>query len=182
MQLIQTVAPIAEPITLTEVKEFLRILDTDSDILLGTLINVSREHIENVTNRQLESATFELYADCFITRLPKNPIQSISSIEYMDADGVYQILDISKYYLYENNGIGKISYEDLPTYKVHAKAIKITFISGYVSVPESLKQYMKVKIATLYENREEFVIGVSIAEFGNKFIENLLTPYIVRNS
>ena len=58
--------------------------------------------------------------------------------------------------------------------------MKITFVSGYESVPEAIKAYMKVKIATLYENREEFVIGASIAEFGNKFVENLLSSYKVR--
>jgi len=181
MQLIQTVAPIAEPLTLVEVKAFLRILDDTDDLLLGTLITTIRSHVENITNRQLGSATFELYASDFVTKLPKNPIDSISKIEYMDANGNYILLDNTTYYLYENNGLGRIDYDTIPTVQDHKKAVKITFISGYTTIPEAIKSYMKVKIATLYENREEYVIGANIAEFGNKFVENLLSSYKVRS-
>ena len=181
MQLIQTVAPAQEPITLDEAKAFIRILDDEDDLLIGTLISAVREHVENVTNRQLGSATFELYASDFITKLPKNPVASISKIEYMDENGSYTELDNTTYYLYEHNGIGCINYSDIPTVKDHKKAVKITFVSGYASVPEAIKAYMKVKISTLYENREEFVIGASIAEFGNEFVENLLSSYKVRS-
>ena len=179
MQLIQTVAPTQEPITIDEAKAFMRILDNEDDLLIGTLISAVREHVENVTNRQLEMATFELYASDFVEKLPKNPISSISKIEYMDENGSY--IELGNYYLYEHNGAGCISYGTIPTLQDHKKAVKITFVSGYESVPEAIKSYMKVKIATLYENREEFVIGASIAEFGNKFVENLLSSYKVRS-
>ena len=181
MQIIQTVSPTSEPITLTEAKEFLRVLDNDSDTLIASLIVAVREHVENVTNRQLEVATFEILADDFICKLPKNPINSVSKVEYMDADGVYQTLDSLTYYLYEKNGVGYINYSEIPSYLDHEQAIKITFISGYIEVPEAIKQYIKVKISTLFENRESYVIGVSIAEFGSKFIENLLASYKVRS-
>jgi len=181
MQLIQTVAPLQEPITLAEAKAFMRVLDTDDDILIGSLISAVREHVENVTNRQLESATFELYASNLVTKLPKNPITSILKVEYMDEAGTYVTIGSSDYYFYEHNGIGCIDYIIEPTLQDHKRAMKITFTSGYTNVPEAIKSYMKVKIATLYENREEFVIGASIAEFGNKFVENLLSSYKVRS-
>jgi len=181
MQLIQTVAPTKEPITLYEAKSFLRIMDNEDDLLIETLISAVREHIENITNRQLESATFELYTNYLITKLPKNPIASIDKIEYLGQDGNYIELDNTSYYLYENNGIGCINYNDIPTLQEHKKTLKITFTSGYTNVPESIKSYMKVKISTLYENREQFVIGASVAEFGNKFVENLLSSYKVRS-
>lgn len=181
MQLIQTVAPVEEPLSLLEVKEFLRVLDDDSDALINSLIIAVREHIENVTNRQLEVATFEIIASDFISKLPKGTINSVLKIEYMDDNGVYKILDSSSYYLYERNGVGYISYSEIPTISDHKQAVKISFTCGYDVVPESIKQYMKVKISTLYENREQFVIGVSIADFGSKFIENLLLPYKIKS-
>lgn len=192
MRLVQTVAPVQEPISLTEAKDFLRVLDNDSDALISSLIVAVREHVENVTNRQLESATFELYAETFISKLPKNPINSILKIEYMDEFGFYNTLDPLLYYLYEEYGIKKIMFLDMdvnfnftdskfPTIQKHKEAVKITFTSGYTTVPEAIKQYMKVKISTLYENREQFVIGVPISEFGHSFVENLLSPYKVRS-
>ena len=181
MQVVQTVAPTAEPVTLEEAKEFMRILDTDSDTLISSLIAVCREHVENITNRQLGVATFELTVSDFISKLPKNPIKSIEKIEYMGVDGNYLTLDSSTYYMYERHGIGYISYSEVPNILEHQKAVKITFIAGYELVPEAIKQYIKVKASTLYENRESYVVGVSIAEFGNEFVENLLSSYKIRS-
>ena len=185
MQLVQTVAPLVEPLTLDEAKDFLRVLDNDSDTLISSMISAVREHVQNVTNRQLEVATYELYADSFISALSKNPIKSIDKIEYMDANGDYLLLDSNLYYLYEDLEVGHIDYLQLvsapyPNIQDHKKAVKITFTCGYDKVPEAIKAYMRVKISTLFENREEFVIGAPIAEFGSRFIENLLSPYKIK--
>lgn len=181
MQLIQTVAPIKEPLTLLEVKEFLRISNTDDDALISSLIGAVREHIEKATNRQLEIATFELIDAKLFTTLPGGSFITIDKIEYLDENLDYILFELNKYYSYVNNGIGSIYFNEIPALQTHKKAIKVTFTCGYSEVPEAIKQYMKVKIATLYENREEFVIGVSISEFGSKFIENLLSPYKIRS-
>ncbi len=182
MQLTQIVAPAKEPLSLEEVKEFLRILDNDSDTFLTSLIIAVREHIENITNRQLEVATFELISDKLFTKLPKGSLKSIEKIEYLDKKGVYLELDSNKYYMYKNDGLGCISFNEAPSIQNHKQAVKVTFVCGYDAVPEAIKQYMRVKISTFNENREQFVIGVSIAEFGGGFIENLLTSYKIRNT
>ncbi len=181
MQLTQIVAPKKEPLSLEEVKEFLRILDDENDTLLTSLIIAVREHIENITNRQLEIATFELISNNLFTKLPKGSLKTIEKIEFLDEKGIYLELDSSKYYTYSDNGLGYISFLETPNIQNHKQAVKITFVCGYDVVPEAIKQYMKVKISTFYENREQFVVGVSIAEFSNGFIENLLTPYKIRN-
>ena len=181
MYLKQTVAPTSEPITLDEAKAFLRVLDSDSDELINSLIVAVREYVENITNRQLLPATFEAYDANIIYKLPKNPIRSIEKIELLGDDGVYSEFDSSLYYLFGELGIGYVGYKTLPELIEHPEAFKITFTSGYDIVPEAIKQYMKVKIATLFENREEFVVGVSISEFSNRFIDSLIAPYIVRN-
>ena len=181
MQLIQTVAPAQEPISLEDTKDFLRVLDTDSDNLITSLIVAVREHVENVTNRQLERATFELLASDFISKLPKNPISSIEKIEYMNADGNYVLLDASTYYLYERNGIGYISYSEIPNILDHKQAVKITFISGYVTVPETIKQYIRITVSNLFENKEPWVIGASVAKINGELIENLLSPHKIRS-
>ena len=181
MQLVQTVAPTQKPITLEEAKAFLRVTDTADDATINLLIGAVTDHVENVTNRQLNTATYELYSNNLITKLPKNPIQSLSKIEYMDVDGSYVELDDTTYYLYENNGVALINYSEFPSIYVHEKAIKITCVSGYVKVPDAIKSYMNVTISTLYENREKFFVGASIAEFSNEFIENMLSSYRVRS-
>lgn len=181
MYLKQTIAPTSEPITLEEAKAFLRVLDSDSDELINSLIVAAREHVENITNRQLLPATFELYDANIVHKLPKNPIRSIEKIELLGEDGTYSEFDNSLYYLFRELGIGYIGYKTMPSIINHPEAFKITFTSGYDTIPEAIKQYMKVKIATLFENREQFVVGVSISEFSDRFIESLIAPYMVRN-
>jgi len=180
MKLVQTVAPTTEPITLVEAKAFLRVLGSDDDALITTMIAQATKHVENVVNRQLIRATYELYTDGFITKLPKNPIQSIEKIEYMDENEVYQLLDASLYYLYEELEIGKIEYKDLPGLLTHKKAVKITFVCGHTSVPEPIQAYIKVKVSTLYEFREQFIVGASVSHPKDDFIENLLSPYKIK--
>lgn len=178
----QIVAPISYPLSLDDAKEFMRISDDDDNNMIQAMITASTEYAENYTNRQLESATFELYNDCFVQdmKFPKNPINSISKIEYMDEDGNYQTLADTEYYLYGENDIFRLYYEDMPSHKTHKNAIKITFVSGYTTVPESIIAYLKVKVSTLYENREQFVIGVSANELPLSFVDNLLDKYRIQ--
>ncbi len=181
MYLKQTVAPISEPITLIEAKAFLRVIDNDNDELIKSLIVTAREYVENITNRQLLPATYELYDSNVVFKLPKNPVRSIEKIEYLDINGVYNIFDPSLYSLYKDLGVGYVDYVTTPVLICHKEVFKITFTSGYDIVPETIKQYMKVKIATLFENREEFVIGAPIAEFSDRFVDSLIASYIIRN-
>lgn len=176
MQVVQ-IPPASTSVSLIDAKAFLRILHSDEDTLIVDIIKSVEEHTQNILNRQLEVATYELYSDDFISKLPKNPINSIDKIEYKDESGTYVTLDATTYYLYERNGVGFISYSKVPAHKTHKKAIKITFTCGYTVVPMPIKSYMRVKISTLYENREEYVVGASVSKLDNGFVHNLLKPY-----
>ena len=182
MDLVQTVAPIEEPITLQVAKDFLRVIETDDDTEIQAMITSAREYAENYTNRQIKSATYELYLEEFseTIQLPKNPIQSITSIEYMDESGVYQTLDSASYYTYLDNEITTIFFEDMPDHKDHKRAIKITFVSGYSAVPESITAYIKILVSTLYENRELYIIGVSVDKLANPMALKMLDMYRVQ--
>ena len=186
MYLVQTVAPINEVLELAEAKDFMRILEIDDDSQITAMILSAREYAENYTNRQFITATYELYSDCFIQdmQLPKSPIQSITSVEYMDEDGVYQTLSTDDYYIYGENGVSKIYFEDMPTHKDRKNAIKITFVAGYGDnssyVPSGIKSYLLVMTSTLYENREQYIVGVSIDTMANPLLDKMLMMYKVR--
>lgn len=184
MYLVQKVAPVNELLTLDSAKSFMRILDTDSDIDIQAMINSSLEYAQNYTNRQFITATYELYTDVFKQdmQLPKNPIQSVTSVEYMDENGVYQ--PMTDFYVYGENGVSKIHFEDMPTHKEHKNAIRITFVAGYgdnsTDVPETIKSYLRVMVSTLYENREQYVVGVSIDTMANPILDKMLNMYRVQ--
>lgn len=179
MQLTQTVAPTQQPISLNEAKLFMHIIEDDEDTLIEDMIKTATEYCENFTNRQLEIATFELINERVWSdfKLPKNPIRTIEKIEYMDLEGNYQIMNTNEYYLYFDYGIGYIHFHNLPHHKQDKRAFKITFTSGYDVVPFSIKSYMKMAVSTLYENRENYVIGASINTSANPLLDKILAKY-----
>ena len=182
MYLVQTVAPISEPITLDEIKAFAVVFEDSDDSLLTSFITVAREDVESYTNRQLMSATYELYTDSLVQdmKMPKNPIKSIAKIEFMDDNGVYQTLSTSDYYLYGENDIYRIHFGNCIPHKTHKQAIKITFEAGYDVVPEVIKVYMKHIVSTMYENREKFVVGVSVTDLVGTMYKEMISKYRVQ--
>ncbi len=182
MNYTQSVAPTSEPLSVEDAKAFMRILESDDDAQIEAMIKSAREYAENYTNRQFVEAAFEWTNSVFIQdlKLPKNPIQSIVKIEYMDTDGVYQILSTDSYYIYGEDGISKVHFSDLPNIKDDKRAVKITFISGYATVPESIVSYLKVLVSNIYENREFYVIGVSVDKNANPLMNKMLEMYRVQ--
>ena len=113
-------APLDEPYTREEAKVSWRVTIDDDDELIDGLISASREHAEIFTRRQILTATYILYMDCFpyggndaswlrpnqyvygtdIRRfrsgntimIPRPPLQKITKIEYLDSSGVLQVL------------------------------------------------------------------------------------------
>ena len=183
MNLVQIVAPTNEPLRLEDAKTFLHILESDEDTIISSMIVSAREFAENYTNRQFEIATFELITDCLYSGLiiPKSPVTEISKIEYMDIDGVYQILSTDDYYSYVEFGAAKIEFNTIPSYKDDKRAVKITFIAGYETVPSSIVSYLKVLVSTMYENREEYIVGVNVETLANPAIHRMLDMYKVQS-
>ena len=125
--LVQKAAP-GLIISLEDIKEFVRELSDNNNLTLENNILTATQEVESYTQRQLGTATFELYLESLEESifLPKNPIQEVLEIEYLDLDNVYQTLDADTYYLYESMGLGVINLNSIPTYKKHKKAIRIT--------------------------------------------------------
>jgi len=159
---------------LDEVKAYLRVTDTNSDNTINLHIASSIEYAQKYTNRQFGVATFELSIESLENgfKLPKNPVQSIEKIEYMDEDGVYKTLDSSLYYLYEEYGIGTIFLKEPISLNIsHKYAIRITFIAGYDDIPPAIRSWISYKVMTLFDDRETIV---------SKFAHNILDQYRIR--
>jgi len=182
MNLVQTVAPAAEPLLLADAKTFMHILENDEDALITSMIVSAREYAENYTNRQFEIATWELITEdiyCGLT-IPKSTVTEIVKIEYMDSDEAYQELSTDDYYLYFEYGAAKLEFSSIPSYKDDKRAIKITFKAGYTSVPSSIVSYLKTLVSTMYENRELYILGISIETYANPMIHKMLDMYKVK--
>lgn len=155
---------------LDEVKEFLRVIDADSDALIQREINSAMNFAENHTNRTFATTTFELYLPLLKNGLviPKNPVQSITKIEYMDESKIYQILNADTYYLYEVDGLAKIDFSEIPNHIENKNAIRITFIAGSLDIPELIKSWLSIRVQEQFDGVESS---------SHKYVHNILNQY-----
>jgi uncharacterized phiE125 gp8 family phage protein len=187
--IVQIVAPtqtdIDNILSLADAKRFIKVVGTEDDEDITSFVLTAITEAEDITNRQFANATYELYLPNFPREnfcFPKNPINEIVSIEYMDLDGNYQTIDNSTYYLYKKYEVGQIVFDVLPNVQIkrHKQAVRITFKSGYTSdFPTDLRQWLKVRVSTLFEYREELIIGTIVAKTNH--VDSILQRYKIRS-
>jgi uncharacterized phiE125 gp8 family phage protein len=157
--------PAAEPVSLSEAKEHLRITGTDEDALITTFIEAAREYCEEYQNRAYITQTWDLSLDEFPDSpysLPKPPLQSISSIKYYDQDGTEDEFNASNYLVDTASVKGRVSLaygKSWPSVGLQPmNGVIIQFIAGYgdagSDVPERIRNAIKVLVGQIYENRE----------------------------
>lgn len=170
-----TSAPASEPLEVAFMKDWLKMNDTTADdTIISNLIAAARTYIESHTNLKLFTQTVQEKWDY----LPpaeelKNyyggisllwfPVQSITSISYVDADGDTQVLAGSAYTADLASRPCRITpaYGSLwPTVRDQMNAITVTYVAGYSSVaniPEAIKTAMQLMITDWYDNRADSV-------------------------
>ena len=186
---IQT-APSSEPVTTAEVKSQARIDGTDEDTLLDRLISVARVTVEKSTGRTLISQTWDVNYDDFPSGgnpiyLPNPPLQSVSSISYVDNAGSTQTWGASNYTVDTDADIGRIfpAYDkSYPTVRNQRNAVTVRFVSGYGAsssdVPEPIRHAILMMAGEMFERREEGIAGTTV----NRALSasnNLLIPYMI---
>lgn len=174
-----TSAPAVEPISTAEAKLFLRVDHTTDDTLIASLIKAARRSCELFQNRVYITQTWKLYLDEFPEkeiRLPFSPVQSVSSVTYVDADGDTQTLSASTYQV-DAKGVkpsiylapDTLTWPTTQTDKINA--VTVTFVAGYGAagsdVPEHIRAAIQLVLGDLYQNRENTVIGNITNELPN---------------
>jgi uncharacterized phiE125 gp8 family phage protein len=167
MKLTCITPPTTQPVTIEEAKSFCRILTNDDDAIISLLIDAATDYAQNVTGRQLCTATYEIVVggERSPLRLPKAPLKAIMSVICNGVD-----LDYSLHYDYDVAFIEFSATDD----------VTITYECGYDVIPASLKAWCLNKVSTLYENREGIVVGLSVAEVPSGVIDCILDQYKVR--
>lgn len=167
MALTLITAPTETPVSLAEAKLHARVQITDDDDLIKGQLDAARLYCEGFTKRQLVTATYELRLDGFpawdLTPIviPRPPLQSITSITYLDEDGVSQTWASSKYQTDTNTEPGRVMPVQGKTYPSTQldtlNTVTIRFVAGYgaaSAVPERYKSAIQMIVAHWYINRE----------------------------
>ncbi len=157
--LTRTVDPTFEAVTLSEIKDHLRITDDDSDVTLANLIIEGREWVEGVTGRSLTTQTYEMRMDVLDEeiKVPRPPLQSVTSIQYQDTSDATQTLASTEYTVDTKSHPGRINQAYGKTYPDtydDLNAVTVTFVAGYGNpedVPESLKRAIKLYVEKMFD-------------------------------
>ncbi|OCW55766.1 head-tail connector protein [Hoeflea olei] len=160
MTLIETDPPLAEPVTLAELKAHLRIDVGDEDELLESLIRVARAHLEAVTGVALMSRGCRLVLDDWpkanVIPLMRTPVQSIDAILVYDAEGEPQTLPLTGMLLDASARPARLLLRERPTPGQPINGIEIEFTAGFAAaneIPPELTRAVLLHAAYLYEFR-----------------------------
>lgn len=198
--------PAIEPVSVVEAKNHLRVDFADDDALIGRQIVAARERVESFTNRALLTQTWlktldhfpgmgYYDSDCsYDTAYPirgwiellRPPLLGVTSLQYIDADGVLQTMDPSLYQVDVYSEPGRVALGTTQSFwpwtqwgfpQPVLNAVRITYTAGYgvasvdgagvttlpAKFPIRATQAMLLSIAHLYENREEVLTGARAA-------------------
>jgi uncharacterized phiE125 gp8 family phage protein len=181
-------APSFEPVTLQEAKLWCRVDadDESQDATLMLLIIAMREYAEHLTGRVFAERTLELSLDSFPTSgeiaLPYPPVQSVSSVYYVASDGSFTPMDSSpsswQVDLYSvPPRVKALSTSTWPATQEAYGAVRIQYVAGYAThnlIPKTLRLWMQARISTLYEQREQLVVGQTVQSLPRDFVDGLL--------
>lgn len=178
--------PVLEPVTIEEARTQARVTSSDEDESLTSYILAARMKSEIRTHRALITQTLEMRLDAFPRweiNVPRPPLQSVTSITYVDTGGVTQTLSSTLYRTDIRSEPGRITpaYGQIwPRARPVTGAVTITFVAGFgddpEDVPELIRRAMLLMITDMREYRSDrdSPVGGSLATPVSSVAEVLL--------
>jgi uncharacterized phiE125 gp8 family phage protein len=158
-------APVAEPISTTNAKLFLKVTHATEDTLIANMVKAARQFIEKFTKRSFVTQTWEYYADKFPTEIELyyGPVASVTSVKYYDTDGTLTTLGTS---LWQSDLISNPA-RILPavdqtwpdTQADRLNAVVVEYIAGVATPEDQIVHAIYLLLGHIYANRQDVVIG-----------------------
>ena len=125
---------------------------------------IHHNHEEDVTFNNHPDNNWFQHERSDVIFLPRPPLVSVASVQFIDEDGVTQTFAASKTDVDTNSQPGRIVPafgETWPDTRNVQNAVTITYDSGFgaaSAVPQTIKQALFMMIGGWFENREEVVL------------------------
>lgn len=159
-----TIAPTFLPVSVAEAKTYCRYVGSDADADFERWINDAAQYFFDNTGVVLSAQTIALRMDCFpcsgdIITLHRWPVSAISSINYVDEDGVNQSLSSSLYVedIYGRPArIAEAYNQSWPETRGTLNNVTVTIVAGYATaaaIPGNLKNLILTMVAWKEANR-----------------------------
>lgn len=195
LDLVTAPSPADEPVTLETAKLHLRVDGTDEDVYITDQIIAAREYVEGETGRALPPQTWAVTLHGWPPAhflLPKPPLVEVTSIRYLDADGVWQTWAASNYTTTAPKGPAcrhgevQLAYGvSYPTLRGVPNQVVMTFTCGYSAtnpVPRDLVEAMLLHLGLHYRFRGDPMLGaLTGAEHTELAITRKLRKYVARD-
>ena len=152
--------PAIEPVTVDEAKRNADEDDNHRDSDFSQWITEARRLLEKESRRSLITQTRVLKLDAFpacdAIELHAPPLQSVTSISYVDANGDTQTWASSNYDVDTNRtpGVVLLGYDkSYPTTRAQRNAVTVTYVAGYGSTAASVPSEAKAAILLFARHR-----------------------------
>lgn len=135
----RTVEPTVEPVTVESLRTHARVDFNDEDDVLSGYLLAARRVVETDTERAMLTQTWTLTMDAFpcdLIELRRCPVQSVTSVVYLDTSGASQTLATSVYAVDASSEPARItlkSGQTWPTTYDQANAVTVTFVAGWTA-------------------------------------------------
>jgi hypothetical protein len=140
-----------EIITISDVKNYVRIDTSADDTLISRMIKEARIFCENYISRDIvpKNRTYYLSKADAIIDIPFGPVSSISSITVENIAAVYTVKGLDNERIELDGG--------------SAKDVKITYITAGLN-DDLIKNAMLQFVSTLYDNRSDYKTGTIVSD------------------
>lgn len=161
----RTDGPSAPSVSTEDLKTHLRIDSTsiDEDDNIEFYAQSADEAIEADLSIALLTQTLILHLDafpCFEIPLPRPPLSSVTSVQYIDTNGITQTLSPTIYTVDTGRKPGRIhlAYGQVwPLTRTVPNAVTVTYTAGRATqqeVPAMIREAVRLIVGDLYEDRE----------------------------
>ena len=161
-----TTGPTVLPVSVADMNAHLRLNDTTENALVSDWIEAAAFMFLSATGYALTSTSLRLNLDCFPARtvfIPRHPVTSITSVQYLDTAGSWQTVSGSDYTSDIKSVPARVTFKDTfaaPT--LHPTAVpnvRVNFVAGHAlaaSCPKLALVAVKQLVGHYYRQREAY--------------------------
>ena len=180
--------PAAEPVSTADAKAHMGVSISTDDTRIDEIVVAVRKYVEGYIKRSLITQTLRLKLDAFprspeIIRLPRSPVQSVTSINYLDSNGDSTLLASSSYVTDLVSSPARIQPafgEVFPATRGIFDSVTIIFVAGYgaaaTAIPEDIVHAIKILTQIEYDNPGGQSFGAVLNE-NDYGVKGLLDPH-----
>ena len=180
-------SPVAEPISLAELKAHLRLAGDVENALLAALIRTAREHLERSAGLALTSQNWRLYLDAWpeigAIEIARGPVIAVDAVRAFDELGEESEIPLAGHVLDGVQRPARLWLRERPAARQAINGIEVDFAAGFgeagEDVPDMLKRAMLIHAAHMYEFRGAVPVEMQPTGVPEGY-DRLVAPFLIR--